>query len=351
MKRKSIKYLIFVFIALFSITFNVNAENSDSPITSCSSITDKNTCEKNDYFACVWNEKSGYCNVDNLQYVMCGDAHDIPERLPSLTSFVIYLLKIATPIILIIVSIITLVKAIMSSKEDEIKKAQNSLVRKIVAAVIIFFVISIVQFVISKVADDSEQTSLSACMDCFLNNDCGTVKYYKDNINGEYFCYNVETKDGQTCDDFYMFNQTYTTFNCNVGGYTLKYSSYGTLLSATDSNGQIVAGKNLVSDFEPKRSSQCPTNTSAEIKIDSEKFHVSKINISDTVQNFTCNIGSYVLEYGTDGELVSVIDRYGNKITKSDKELRSDFKPKSVSECPTESNATVKYIDSNRTKL
>lgn len=234
-------------------------------ITSCSSITSKSICQNNDYFACVWDEKNNYCNVDNLQYVMCGDAHDVPAQIPPLTSLAVYLLKIATPIILIIVSIITLVKAIMSSKDDEIKKAQSSLIKKVVTAIIIFFVISIVQFVISKVADDDEQTSLAACMNCFLNNKCSSVKYYKDNINGEYYCYNVETKSGGLCDNFYYTeNEVITTFTCNVGGYILKYDSGGNFISAIDSKGVDVA---LESDFSPKRSAQCPNDNNAEIRI------------------------------------------------------------------------------------
>lgn len=154
----------------------------------------------------VWNKDGGYCNTDKLQYVACGDAYDIPAQVPSLISFAVNLLKIATPIILIIISIITLVKAIASTKEDEIKKAQNSLVRKVMSAVIVFFVISIVQFVILKVADDRDHKSITACLTCFLNNDCKTVKYYKTNILGDYYCTIVGSNKTKTCESFYKEN-------------------------------------------------------------------------------------------------------------------------------------------------
>lgn len=138
----------------------------------------------------VWNENEygEYCNVDNLIYVSCGDARDIPSQAPKIISFMVNLLKIATPIILIIVSIISLVKSLAASKEDEIKKAQTSLIKKCIACAMAFFVISIVQFVIMKVADYTDKDGITACMSCFLNNDCNTNVYYKTMLGGQYRC-------------------------------------------------------------------------------------------------------------------------------------------------------------------
>ena len=162
----------------------------------CINSTDAScySCENNPYFACLWNKtESGndYCNVDNLQYIRCGDAFDIPKEVPTLLSMAVNLLKIAVPIILIVVSVITLLKALAASKEDEIKKAQLSLVKKLIISVLVFFIISIVQFVILKVADDSEVGQLSDCLSCLLNNDCQDSLYYKNIENGISRCYYV----------------------------------------------------------------------------------------------------------------------------------------------------------------
>lgn len=180
---------------------------------SCGDYKDDSSCEDNPYYSCLWvdnekysflKEKDFYCNTDNLLYVACGDAYDIPYQVPQLISFLVNLLKIATPIILIFISVITLVKALAASKEDEIKKAQSSLIKKIIAAVMVFFVISIVQFVIMKVADNTEEslingeteiTNMSSCLTCFLNNDCDQAAYYKTNEQGEYKCISVKTKE------------------------------------------------------------------------------------------------------------------------------------------------------------
>lgn len=151
---------------------------------------DWGTCENNKYFACVWNKTSdgGYCNVDKLQYVKCGSSYDIPKEAPSIVSFVINLLKIATPIVLVIVSAISLLKAIAASKEDELKKAQTMLIKRLIAAALVFLVVSIVQFVILRFADSSEEGDIKACLSCFLNNDCSSSVYYKTNIAGYDVC-------------------------------------------------------------------------------------------------------------------------------------------------------------------
>lgn len=163
---------------------------------SCVGYTYAGSCKYNNHYACVWNETKygNYCNTDNLLYVACGEAFDIPHRAPELISLAVNLLKIATPIILIFVSVISLLKALAASKEDEIKKAQSSLIKKIIAAVMVFFIIQIVQFVISKVADSSEKGGVESCLACFLNNDCEKSLYYKVNIAGDYKCISVDNK-------------------------------------------------------------------------------------------------------------------------------------------------------------
>lgn len=175
--------------------------------TSCVEYTNEQSCERNEYFACIWNETEygNYCNTDKLQYVQCGDAFDIPHEVPEIFSLLVNLLKIATPIILIVVSIISLLKALSASSEDEIKKAQKSLIRKLIAAVMVFFVISIVQFVTMKVADTdntngaSEADNLSTCLTCFLNNDCENSIYYKTNVAGRYICTYLESGSTFQC--------------------------------------------------------------------------------------------------------------------------------------------------------
>lgn len=104
----------------------------------------------------------------NLEYVACGDATGIPKPVPQLVSTLYTLLIIGTPIVLVIFSIVALTKAITSGSQDDIRKAQGKLVKKFIAAALVFFIAGLVQFVITKAADGSEKDSIVACIDCFL---------------------------------------------------------------------------------------------------------------------------------------------------------------------------------------
>ena len=106
----------------------------------------------------------------HLQYVSCGDATGIPAPVPQLTSIIFTLLIVLTPIILIIFSIITLTKAMAAQKADDIVKARNSIIKKVIAAAIVFLVAGITQFVITQAASDGESGNLTSCLSCFLYN-------------------------------------------------------------------------------------------------------------------------------------------------------------------------------------
>lgn len=104
-----------------------------------------------------------------LEYVKCGSANGIPKPIPQITMIGYTLLSIATPLVLIIFSIVTLVKAVSSGQADEIMKAKNKLIKKFITAALIFFVASIVQFVIIRVtSNDNDQESVTSCLKCLL---------------------------------------------------------------------------------------------------------------------------------------------------------------------------------------
>ncbi len=71
----------------------------------------------------------------------------------GLVGTVITLIQIAIPIILIIMGSIDLGKAVFAGKEDEIKKNQQVLVKRAIAAVLVFFVATLVYVVMGFVAN------------------------------------------------------------------------------------------------------------------------------------------------------------------------------------------------------
>ena len=180
-----------------NVDINTNKSTTITTRENCATKSFEN-CNDGEEHYCVANEEYKFCSNNGLVYLSCGDAFDIPEMVPKLTSFAVTFLKTAVPIILIIVSIIQLVKAITAGKEDEMKKAQNSLIKKIIAAAIVFFIVSIVQFIMLKVAaDDAEKSNLSSCLSCFLNgtNKCNSL-YFKD---GYGYCYTVDGHNKFKC--------------------------------------------------------------------------------------------------------------------------------------------------------
>lgn len=91
--------------------------------------------------------------------------------IPSITLLVVNLIKIAIPIILIIFGMLDLAKAVMSNDEKEMKGAQTKLMKRVIYAVLVFLVVSIVQLlfgVLSK--NDSENVGdMSTCIKCFVS--------------------------------------------------------------------------------------------------------------------------------------------------------------------------------------
>ena len=73
------------------------------------------------------------------------------EAIPNIIHYVYLGIQVVIPILLIIFGMIELGKAITAQKEDEIKKAQSSFLKKLILAVIVFLVFSAVKLVFNFV--------------------------------------------------------------------------------------------------------------------------------------------------------------------------------------------------------
>ena len=100
------------------------------------------------------------CNgLDNIEF---------SGMLPNIVHIIVLIIKIVVPILLIIFGMMDLAKAVMAQKEDEIKKGQQTFVKRLIAAIIVFFIVTVVQIVIGFLAGDED--SITSCFDCFVNN-------------------------------------------------------------------------------------------------------------------------------------------------------------------------------------
>ena len=105
-------------------------------------------------------------------YYTCGGIENlrVAELIINLVHTAYNLIRIVVPVLLIFFGMLDLGKAVMAQKEDEIKKGQQTFVKRLVAAVIVFLVFFMVQLVIGLVAPKGdENNNIFNCIDCFIN--------------------------------------------------------------------------------------------------------------------------------------------------------------------------------------
>ena len=103
----------------------------------------------------------------DAEYTCGGTRLIFSGTFPYIISTIVTLIKIAVPILLIIFGMLDLGKAVVAAKEDEIKKGQQTFIKRAIAAVIVFFVIQIVQIVVRFVSGNDQ--NIAGCFNCFIN--------------------------------------------------------------------------------------------------------------------------------------------------------------------------------------
>lgn len=116
--------------------------------------------------------------LEVLGNVTCGSGDSkivIDSIVPSTISFVVDLIKIGVPILLIIFGMLDLGKAVMSNDEKEMKAGQSKLIKRCLYAVLVFFIVAIVQFLVGVLNNNGEDVNgknIESCISCFINGEC-----------------------------------------------------------------------------------------------------------------------------------------------------------------------------------
>lgn len=107
----------------------------------------------------------------DISYVefTCGGVSGFPAPVANVVAIVIDIIKIMTPIIIIVFGMIDLFKAVTKQKEDEMKKAQMLFVKRLISGLLVFFVIAIIQFAFSTLGKAAGNNSFMECISCFVN--------------------------------------------------------------------------------------------------------------------------------------------------------------------------------------
>lgn len=110
-----------------------------------------------------------------LETVTCG-GYTFEAIIPNLVHSAVTLIKIFIPIILIVFGMLDMGKAVLSNDEKVMKESQQRLIKRILYAVLVFLIVSLVQIVFGIVgkADSESGNTATTCINCFVNGDCTT---------------------------------------------------------------------------------------------------------------------------------------------------------------------------------
>ena len=102
---------------------------------------------------------------------------DIDPIVPGTIRMFVNILKIVIPIILVVLGMLDMAKAVMANEEKEMKEAQKKLIKRLIYAVVVFFIVALVQFVFGALAkadtgknsNNVDKNDTAACIACFIS--------------------------------------------------------------------------------------------------------------------------------------------------------------------------------------
>jgi hypothetical protein len=92
----------------------------------------------------------------------------IDSELSTFVHNIILLIKTAVPIILVLFGMLDFAKGVIASKEDEIKKGQQTFFKRLIAATIVFFMVSFTQLIIG-ILDNQTNGEIWNCANLIMN--------------------------------------------------------------------------------------------------------------------------------------------------------------------------------------
>lgn len=110
--------------------------------------------------------------INVLTTVKASDLCDELGPVLRIVGIAIFIIKVVVPIMLIVVGMLDMAKAVTEKDENKIKDAQHKLIKKAIAAVLVFLIVTIVGVLMNLIgADDYKQ-----CTKCITSPfDCKTA--------------------------------------------------------------------------------------------------------------------------------------------------------------------------------
>ena len=90
----------------------------------------------------------------------------IDNNLAGLIHTIIVIIKIGVPVLLIIFGMIDFGKGVIAKNEDEIKSSRKIFTKRLISAILVFFVITIIQLIVNTMEEKKE---IWQCANLILN--------------------------------------------------------------------------------------------------------------------------------------------------------------------------------------
>ena len=114
--------------------------------------------------------------VNTLATSAAQACEQIPDAVFNIVSLIIMAIQVVVPILLIIWGMIVFAKAVVGGDEDRIKAGQKIFIKRLIAAAIVFLVVTIVKLLVSLVGTvggegnaAADETTWGTCIEWFLN--------------------------------------------------------------------------------------------------------------------------------------------------------------------------------------
>ena len=113
-------------------------------------------------------------NYDKNSVISCGNnlLEDVPAMLPRVIHLIYLFIEILVPVLLALFGTIDFVKAVVSGKDDDIKKHQQMFVKRLIISIFIFFTFAFAKLIVSFGVDGKDNSNnIISCASCLINND------------------------------------------------------------------------------------------------------------------------------------------------------------------------------------
>lgn len=95
--------------------------------------------------------------LDTENTTLCAGI-EVPDEIFNLVATIINIIRIVVPILLIIWGMLDFAKSVVAKKEEDIKKYQKAFISRLISALLVFLVITIVQLAVSLVNGVEKQS-------------------------------------------------------------------------------------------------------------------------------------------------------------------------------------------------